>query len=813
MADEANATFGELLRQFRRAAGLTQEELAGRAGLSARGIADLERGVRHTPRRETVDLLVRAFGISPEDEAALFAAARRSRVAVEVPVQAPINGTGPLGEGGSTQGDRTPNNLPAQPTRLLGRNAAVHAIIALTRRADVRLITLTGPGGIGKTRLAIQVAADLLDDFADGVWFVRLSRLTDPSLILPTIAETLGLKEAGDQSIADILRMHLRERRMLLVLDNCEHVAAAAPDVADLLEISPALTVLATSRMALRLRGEHEYPVAPLGLPPLAANSGLASTPEQLMEYPAAALFVERARAVRPDFALTATNAPAVAEICTRLDGLPLAIELAAVRVKLLPPSALLARLEHGLGFLAGGARDLSERQQTMRSTLAWSENLLSAEERVLFRRLAVFVGGCTLEAAQAVCATPEGVAPLGNDLFDGLAALVDQSLVQQREEGGEPRFGMLHVIREYALERLEASGEAEALRRAHAASMLTLVERAEPELVGPDAGTWLGRLEHDHDNLRAALGWARERSEVETGLRLVAAVFRFWMVRGHLHEGRAWVAGLLIQEPGDVDAGSGSIRARALLAAGVLAVYQGDNAAAGTWLAEAAAMGRAAGDLKTTANALSSLGVTALQQDDLARAKAYLEESQALMRALGERRGLAVVQTNLGIVVYAQGNLEQAADAFSQALTFARQTSDRDLIGTSLANLATVALRQGDITQSETLGREALALYWELGDPRRCAVGLEGLASSAAMVGQSVRAARLMGAAAALREALGTPLPLHERADLEQMVAAARAALGEEQWTTAFMAGQALALVEAIAEAFGEDDHPHHPH
>lgn len=816
MADEASAAFGELLRRHRRAAGLTQEELAARAGLSARGIADLERGVRHTPRRDTVDLLVRALGMSPEDRATFSAAARRARVPMGSPVQAPTNDMRQNGGDEHAPGSpivRVPHNLPAQPTRLLGRDEAVRAFVAFVRRADVRLVTLTGPGGIGKTRLAIQVAADLLHDFADGVWFVRLSRLTDPSLVIPKIAETLGLKEAGDQSIADLLRIHLRERCVMLVLDNCEHVAAAAPDIAELLEASPALKVMATSRMALRLRAEHEYPVAPLGLPPTAADPALAHTPERLMEYPAAALFVERAQAARPDFALTAANAQAVAEICARLDGLPLAIELAAVRVKLLPPSALLARLEHGLGFLAGGAHDLAERQQTMRSTLAWSENLLAAEERVLFRRLAVFAGGCTLDAAQVVCATPAEIAPLDMDLLDGLEALLDQSLVQQREEGGEPRFSMLHVIREYALEQMEVSGEAEALRRAHAASVLTLVEQAEPYLTGPDVGTWLGRLEREHDNLRAALGWAREHGEAETGLRLVAAVLRFWMARGHLREGRAWAEGLLALKPEALSAESatadaGSIRARALFAAGVLALYQVDNAAAGTWLEEATARGQAAGDLKTAANALSSLGVMAMQQGDLERARACLEESLALMRALGDRRGIAVVQTNLGIVVYFQHDLEWATDTFSQALAFARQVGDRDLIATNLANLAGVALRQGNIVPSEELGREALALYWELGDPRRCAVGLEGLASSAGMLGHGERAARLLGAAAALREALGAPLPPHEWADIEQMVAAARVALGKEQWATAFAAGQALSLKEAIVVALGEEEH-----
>jgi predicted ATPase/transcriptional regulator with XRE-family HTH domain len=819
MGDEAGEGFGALLRRRRRAAGLTQEELAARAGLSARGIADLERGLRRTPRRDTVTLLVRALGGSPEDEAALFAAARRTSAPPVVTATAPADDEPDRG-GGRRQGalsSRTPHNLPIQPTPLLGRDEAARAVIALARRPDVRLITLTGVGGIGKTRLAIQVANDLLEDFPDGVWFVRLSRLTDPSLVIVTIAETLGLNEVGRQPIAETLRLHLRERCALLVLDNFEHVAAAAPDVADLLATSPSLAVLVTSRMGLRLRGEHEYLVAPLGFPPAASRSELTREPECLLEYPAAALFVERARAVRPDFVLTAASAPVVAEICARLDGLPLAIELAAVRIKHLPPPALLARLEHSLGFLVGGARDLAERQQAMRSTIAWSENLLSARERALFRRLGVFVGGCALEVAETVCAAPEGAEPLDIDVLGGLGSLVDQSLVQQREEGGEPRFGMLRIIREYALDRLEASGEAEALRRAHAAFALALVERAEPELTGQDASAWLDRLEREHDNLRAALGWAQKQGRVDIGLRMVAGVFRFWMVRGHLREGRMWAERLLALEREDADtaggtagASLGGIRARALRAAGVLALYQGDEAAAGNWLEQAVELGRAVNDPRTVANALNSLGVMALGQGDLALAEARLAESLALMREVGKSRDVASVLTNLGIVTYMQGDLERAEVVFAEALAISRQVGDRDLIATNLANLSSVSLRQSEVARAEALAREALALYWELGDPRRCAVGLEGLAGTAGMAGQGARAARLLGAAAALREALGTPQPAQEQGDTEQETAAARATLGAAAWAAAFAEGRTLSLEQAVAEALSDASLPH---
>jgi predicted ATPase/transcriptional regulator with XRE-family HTH domain len=810
MADGVVERFGELLRRRRRAAGLTQEELAERAGLSVRGIADLERGVRRTPRLATVTLLGRALGESPEDEAAFFAAVYGASAPPLVAASLSADGDP------ETRGDRrnaaasqTPHNLPIQPTALLGRDEATRAVVALARRTDARLVTLTGSGGIGKTRLAIRVANDLLDDFADGVWFVRLSRLTDPGLVIPTIAETLGLKEAGGQPIAETLRLHLRERCVLLVLDNCEHVAAAAPSVADLLATCPALAVLATSRTALHLRGEHEYVVAPLGLPPAASLSDLTRNPEGLLEYPAAALFVERARAVHPDFALTATSAPVVAEICARLDGLPLAIELAAVRVKYLPPPALLARLEHSLRFLVGGARDLAERQQAMRSTIAWSEGLLSAEERTLFRRLAVFAGGCTLEAAEAVCAAPEGAEPLGIDVLVGLGALVDHSLLLPREEGGEPRFSMLHVIREYALGQLDASGEAAALLWAHARWVVALAEHAEPELTGPKVGTWLARLEREHDNLRAALDWARESGEPATGLRVVAAVWRFWEARGHLGEGRAWVETVLASGPrpanGAASDDSGDLRARVLLAGGRLAAWQMDYAAAEGWLEQATTLGRATGNLRTTAFALNALGVISDGQGDAERAAARFEESLALMREIGDRVGIAVVLGNLGGIAMFRDDTEQSAAFTAEALALSRQVGDLRNVAVCLRQLGSVAVRQGDVSRAEELRREALALSRELGDTGRCAEGLEDLAATAGAAGQWERAARLLGAAAAWREAFGAPQPRWQRDELEAGMITMQAALGEEAWVAVYAAGHALSLDEAVAEALDE--------
>jgi predicted ATPase/transcriptional regulator with XRE-family HTH domain len=796
MADEVDhrvvggATFGDLLRRQRRAAGLTQEELAERSGLSVRGIADLERGVRRAPRRDTVALLVRALGGSPQDGETLAAAARRSHIRGDQPATLQ-----------QTQLSRPPHNLPAQTTALLGRDADVRAVVELLRRADVRLVTLTGPGGSGKTRLALAVSAELVDEFEDGIWFVRLSRLNDPALVIPTIARTLGIQESGRQPVAMNLSAYLRERSLALVLDNCEHLAAAAADLASLLESSPTLKLLATSRAALRLRGEREYPTPPLASPSAGGASSFARAPERLADYPATALFIERACAILPGFTPTATNAPAIAQICANLDGLPLAIELAATRIKVLPPAALLAQLERGLGILASGHRDLPERQQTLGATLAWSERLLTPAEQVLFRRLAVFSGGATLATVQVVCASPPDGEPLQGDVLDGLSALVDQSLAQQREEYGAPRFGMLRVVREYALTQLEASGEANTLRRAHARAMLDLAERAEPELTGPNAELWLDRLEREHDNLRATLAWACEQSETEIGQRLVATLFRFWLARGYLREGLSWAESMLALEP---VAGVDSTRPRALRASGVLALYGGDSETAGVRLQQAIALARQAGDFLTVANALSSLGVMVMGQGDLEQAETLLREGLTLMRELGERRGAVSTLTNLSIIPHLQGNMEQAAAIIDEALALARAVGDRDLVATNLANASKVALRSGEVANAYAMSYEALQLYWALSDPRRCAIGLESLAGAVAMMGDGVRAARLLGAAAELRVAIGAPKTANEVADITWEVADARAAVGESAWEDAYSAGKALSLEEAVTEALG---------
>jgi predicted ATPase len=723
-----------------------------------------------------------------------FAQARRSPIGASTPSLPAVSTSEPP----RTSLDQRAHHLPGQPTPLLGRDHEVAAVCALLRRDDVRLVTLTGPGGIGKTSLAVQVAADLVDAFPDGVWFVRLSALSDPALVVPTVAQTLGLREQGSQPFAEILREHLRERRLLLVLDNFEQVVGAAPEVAALLAAAPRLRVLVTSRVSLHLRGERDFPLAPLPLP----DRGHLPSPERLTQYAAVALFVERAQAARPDFAVTAANAAAIAEICARLDGLPLALELAATRVKLLPPTALLARLSSRLTLLTGGPRDLEERQRTMRATIAWSVELLSPAERILFRRLAVFVGGCTLEAAEAVCAAPEGAEPLAIDLLDGLGALVDQSLIQQYEEGGTPRVGMLQVVREFALERLEQSDDATALHQAHAACFQALGAEAEPHMWGFGQAEWVRRLEREHDNLRAALSRLRDHGEAASALRLTVAIGRFWFIRSHYEEGARWLESLLAA-PGTI---APTLRMRALSRAGTLAWLRGDAARLGQLAEEAMALAHAAGDdVEGGALAWQLHAFASLLDGQLDLAVAYAEQAVAAARQAGVRGTLGPVLFVQGNALLMQGDLERAQAAAAEALELWRARGDEDGQATCLELMGEVACRQGDAAGGRRQAEAALALFQRLEDPTGLAVTLLLLAGVSALEGQFARAGRLFGFADSM-VGHSTALSGMTQPSVEAPLRSAQDMLGQEAWAAAVAAGRALSLEEAVAEALGRE-------
>ena len=604
------------------------------------------------------------------------------------------------------------NNLPVQLTPLIGRGQEVAAVQHLLQREHVRLVTLTGPGGTGKTRLGLQVAAELCDPFTDGVYFVNLAPISDPAFVIPTIAQTLGLREVAGQPLLEHVKGELQQKQLLLVLDNFEQVVRAAPQLVDLLAACPKLKLLVTSREVLHVRAEHEFAVPPLALPDPTHLPELA----ELSHYAAVTLFIERAQAARPDFQVTTANARAIAEICVHLDGLPLAIELAAARIKLLPPQALLARLGQRLALLTSGARDMPKRQQTLRNTIAWSYNLLDAQEQQLFQRISVFAGGCPLEAIEAVCAA------FGDEagaVLNAIASLIDKSLLQQTEqEGDEPRLVMLETIREYGLERLAANGERDATWQAHAIYYLALAEKAEPELGGPQQVEWLERLEREHDNLRAAMQWTLERGEtghsIEMALRLGGALLRFWRVRGHWNEGWNFLERALVRSKGVAVL----VQLKALMAAANLAYIQDDTDRAEVLYDECLVRCRALGDTGGIALSLRLLGAIAEMRGKLGVAYSLTEEALALFRALGDEEGIAWSLYNLANRVSQQGEYARARVLCEESLAIHRELGNKEGIASSLFRLAWILFAsRGDQAMVRSLLEESLKLYKELGD------------------------------------------------------------------------------------------------
>jgi len=725
--------------------------------------------------------------------------------------------------------------LPVSRTGFVGREKEVAAGKGLLMRDDVRLVTITGPGGIGKTRLAVEVAGGVYERFPGGIHFVPLSPLSDPSMVASAIVQTLGIREAGGQSPQELLEKNLQDSfsaPMLFLLDNFEHLIQAAPIVARLLAIGPNLRILVTSRAALHIYGEHEFPVPPLALP----DSRTTPPVDLLLQYPAVALFVQRAIAAKPDFELNRENAPAVSEICARLDGLPLAIELAAARVKVLSPSSMLKRLASRLQLLTGGARDLPQRQQTLRAAMDWSHDLLNPAEQRLFRRLAVFVGGCSLEGVDAVCDTKSD---LNLDLLDGMGSMVDKSLVQQSEHAnGESRFAMLETIREYALEKLQASGEESATKRAQAAYCLVLAEEEATEKSGAESTGWLGRFALEHNNFLAALEWLTETGDADWGLRLGTALFRFWEIREYFAEGRDRL-GRLLQLPGA--AAPTKARMRALFAGGVLAGEQGDYATANRFIRESEDIARQLGDNTGIAVSLNALAVHARDRGDVAEANQLFEESLALWRESGNLIAVARALSNLANVVKLQGDYDRARSLHAECLAIFRGLRDKAGVAWSLDYQGDVARDQGDLAGAQTLYEQALAIFRELGDrwgiagtladlgnlareqrsydkahalfresikifqeldhKRGIARLLECFACSAAAQLHAERSLRLAGAAAAIRQNIGAPLTPTDQAKLETSLDAARNAMSNTTGTTAWLEGWALPIEKAMEE------------
>jgi predicted ATPase/transcriptional regulator with XRE-family HTH domain len=807
-------SFGDLLGAYRRAAGLTQEELAARAGLSSDAVSLLERGQRTSPRASTVALLARALGLTAEEQRALADAAKRR----------------PAGPAAVL---RVPPDLRMPHTPFIGRESALARALAVLARPGVRQVTLTGAPGAGKTRLALELAAVLAGQYRDGVVAVTLAPLTDAGLVMPAIRQALGLREAASEPALDTVAAHCAVRRLLLVLDNFEHVAAAGPEVVELLARCPELQVLATSRAPLRLRGERELEVPPLRLPTeeeeqsgdLAALRAVASI----------GLFVERAAAAAPGFELTAGNATAVAAICRCLDGLPLALELAAPWVRLLPPRELLARLDRRLDLLVDGPRDLPPRQRTLRAALRWSCQLLAPEQQVLLRRLSIFTGSAPLEALEVVC---QAAGPLPGGALRGLAVLVDHGLVRRiADDRVEPRVTVLETVREFGRELLEEAGELAVTAGAHLDWCAHLAAEAGPALTGAEQAAWLDRLTRELDSVRAALRWAVDHGPAATGLRLAAALHDFWLDRGHTREGLAVLEQLLRSGR----AADRVVLAAALRAAGALAWRLGSDELAAARFRESAAIARELGDVRGLAEGLRGLAPALERLGEHQESLALFEEAVALLRGLDDPPGLPVALMHLGVAVMRDGHHARATALYEEALALFRRQDNALGVAMCLVNLGNqtrhngdpalararieeaaaiarrldapfhlaaaleglsgVAWAEGDVAAAGRHARESLRTFAMVGQAQGVAVAIRGLARVAWAGGQPARAARLYGAAQAI-----CPIDLAPDKDESPQHAAVldalREELGEEGLAAAREAGGRLSLDQAAAEA-----------
>lgn len=810
----ADTSFGQCLKAYRKARDLTQEELAELVGCASESIRKMEAN-RQRPSKYLAGLIAAQLELPPEEQKAFVHLARSRLGSLNYQET-----TGPA--------QHTVIGLPSQLTSLIGRVKEIAVVCAFLRGSEVRLLTLTGPGGVGKTRLAMQAATKLVDHFPDGAYFVDLTSIDKPGLVAASIAQALRIQETGERLLMKHIRAFLHNKRLLLVLDNFEHLLQAAPHIADLLEAAPDLNILVTSRAVLHLYGEHEFAVPPLAIPDLAH----LPPSDQLAQYDAIKIFIERARAVKADFDITEANASAVVEICTRLDGLPLAIELAAAHSKLLSPHAILTRLEDRFTLLSTAAPNLPERHQTLHNTIDWSYGLLSETEQTLFRRLGVFVGGFTLEAAEAVCGEP---ASYSASILDGIASLLDKSLLQRSDDSnGDNRFLMLETIRTYALEQLKGSGASDALYQRHLAFYLEMAKEASPKSVGLNCWAHLEHLETERGNLRAATQWALDQGLGDTVVQMCSALVHFWYIFGQPGEIHLWLETVLdldLQPP---------VRARALGLMGyVLAFMQIDYRHAETYYEQASSLWRELGDAKSESDVLCQMGTLMMERGEYARSRFLHEQSLAIREKMGDRDGVIGIRESLGVVLMRlgelegaqqifqeslswwqargetlatafalnylgatalyQGNYEQSRAMHEQALALWQAAGDTRGVSAALNALGPVALYQGQVEQAKAYLKQSLRLRWECQDYDGIAWNLERLAEVAFAQEQLDRGARLWGSAEGLRESINSPLFPVERSRYERPFAEARTRLGESAWALAHFAGRMMPIEQAV--------------